>query len=413
MNQHLSEKQQERLEAVDEGKLNTPDQSTSFVEQMEALNLSSISVAHSMISQERTEYQKTQHVEEKKEPIIHKDDSSSDSLDRKNGRTTPEQTPEPVIKANAIPPSPIITTRTSMPSSSSSVPPFVMGDHVYRRFTYAMIPFQHHAIVLDVWKEDPEEEEEEEGDDCVWILKIFDFSRHPEDGEAMPPDSPRVVLSSSKAPRNGGLRVYESPAHHWQKVIYGAPWMQRHLWSSSGTCTAATSDAPGLVRARVQFLLEHATKEEEAGTNNKEPNTRLLPSYAWLYANSECVAVWCKTGTWATMQAVSWLTWTALGQVKSAATMAGVAAATQVAVPAAGLWGWFGYTTQVSLLTVQPALLPAIAAYGAVTVALPAAWWHRSRHQWQSTTIRLNEAFWNAAVEDPESFVDGITHWSE
>ncbi|GAX21978.1 hypothetical protein FisN_25Hh222 [Fistulifera solaris] len=282
-----------------------------------------------------------------------------------------------------------------------------MGDHVYRRCTFALIPFQHHAIVLDIWKINPEED----GDECAWMLKVFDFSRHPEDVQAILPESPRVILSSPQKKRKDGLRVYESPAQHWQKVIYGAP-IQRHLFSSSGTCTAAKSDAPGLIRARVQFLLEHAADEIVDASHEGSP-TALLPEYAWFYANSECVAVWCKTGTWATMQAVSWLTWTALGQIKSAATIAGVAAATQVAVPAAGLWGWLGYTAQASLLTVQPALAPAIAAYGAVTVAVPAVWWHRARNQWQSITVRLNEAFWKAAMDDPDLFADGITLWSE
>lgn len=406
MSQDVFGQQQGRLEEEEEvgaDERYKTEKSTSFVEQMEALNLSSIS-AHSIISHEQEESQTIPHTKSQKNSII-RHEMSSDRSGTKNSLKPPEQTPEPVTTMNAIPLSQTITTEDT-PSCSPSTPPLQMGDHVYRRCTYVLIPFQHHAIVLDIWKVDPEE-----GDECAWMLKVFDFSRHPEDVQAIPPDSPRVILSSTQKKRKDGLRVYESPARHWQKVIYGAP-IRRHLFSCSGTCTAATSGAPGLIRARVQFLLEHAADETEDAANNGS-QTPLLPAYAWLYANSECVAVWCKTGTWATMQAVSWLTWTALGQVKSAATIAGVAAATQVAVPAAGLWGWLGYTTPASLLTVQPALVPAIAAYGVVTVAVPAVWWHRSRNQLKSITIRLNEAFWNAAVDDPELFADGITLWSE
>lgn len=408
MSRDLFGKREERLDEDDEVDADehyTAENSKSFVEQMEALNLSSIS-AHTFVSREQEDNPKISPTQTRHYSIIH-DDASPGVLETQNTLKSPEHTPEPITATNTTTPTGIIRTDATA-SDSPSIPPLQMGDHVYRRCTYALIPFQHHAIVLDIWKVDLEDEE---GDECAWMLKVFDFSRDPKDVQAIPPDSPRVILSSPKKKRKDGLRVYESPAQHWQKVIYGAP-LQRHLFSSSGTCTAAASDAPGLIRTRVQFLLEH-TADEMANAGNEGPQTALLPEYAWLHANSECVSVWCKTGTWATMQAASWLTWSALGQVKSAATIAGVAAATQVAVPAAGLWGWLGYTTQASLLTAQPALAPAIAAYGMVTVAVPAMCWYRSRSQWQSITIRLNEAFWNAAVDDPESFADGITHWSE
>jgi hypothetical protein len=404
MNKDLLGEQQELLEALDEDKGCTPQTSTSFVEQMEALNLSAIS-AHSIAAHEEAKLQTAQHAKTTNVTTLHVD-VSPNSIERRTSSKSPEDTPEPIATTNTIPPVEALSKEEEL-SYSSSFPPLQMGDHVYRRGTFALIPFQHHAIVLDIWKINPEEE----GDECAWMLKVFDFSRHPEDVQAIPPDSPRVILSSPQKKRKDGLRVYETPAQHWQKVIYGAP-IQRHLFSSSGTCTAANSDAPGLIRARVQFLLEHATDEIVDAGDEGSP-TALLPEYAWFHANSECVAVWCKTGTWATMQAVSWLTWTALGQIKSAATIAGVAAATQVAVPAAGLWGWLGYTAQASLLTVQPALAPAIAAYGAVTVAVPAIWWHQARNQWQSITVRLNEAFWKAAMDDPDLFADGITLWSE
>ena len=173
------------------------------------------------------------------------------------------------------------------------------------------------------------------------------------------------------------------------------------MFSRSGTCTSATSDPPGLVRSRVQFLLDHPQH---------------LPRYNVIHSNCECVAVWCTTGYFTTVQASSWLSVTAAGQVKSAMTLVGAAstATTTVTVPQAGLWGWMGYTTtaQVPLLTSHPFLLPAIAAYGVVTVGAPAVVLWSARQHWKRCTQALNDAYWAAAVENPEIFVDCITHWS-
>ena len=300
-----------------------------------------------------------------------------------------------------------------VPKEESS-PPFAMGDHVYQWCSFALIPavFQHHAIVLDC------QPSSHDDNDDGWILQIADFSNGTPTGDdddnvnnsnsnSNDPDTKQnpkksiITLGSSSASRekHKGLRIYESNTkkHCWHKVQYGAAgFWKRHL-SRSGTCTAAQCDAPGLVRARVQFLLNHPD---------------MLPTYHVTQANCECVAVWCKTGTWGTVQASSWLAVTAAGQAKSAATLAGVAASTQVTVPAAGLWGWLGYTTHVSLVSTQPLLLPAIAAYGIVTVGAPALVLARCKQQWKQRTVELNTAFWEAAVEHPEVFVECITHWS-
>lgn len=133
-------------------------------------------------------------------------------------------------------------------------------------------------------------------------------------------------------------------------------------------------------------------------------------------ANCECVAVWCKTGTWATLQAINWLVMTAAGQVKSAVTAGSIAAATQVTstVPAVGFWGWMGYTTTttVPLLSTQPYLLPAIIGYGVVTVAAPTLWLLHAKKHAKRTTENLNKSFWEHAIDQPELFVECITNWS-
>jgi hypothetical protein len=68
-------------------------------------------------------------------------------------------------------------------------------------------------------------------------------------------------------------------------------------------------------------------------------------------------------------------------------------------------WGWLGYTTQVSLLTLHPVLVPAIAAYGVVTIGAPLAWLWRAKKRWKDLTVQLNERFWQFAIDDPDFFV--------
>jgi hypothetical protein len=246
--------------------------------------------------------------------------------------------------------------------------------------------YQHHAIVMET--------RYEEGD---WILKVADFSglSSEQENETTSTSPPKKSLHSNTSSQSC-IRVYETPAKHWKTVEYDSHGFTRHF-HRPGTSTTASSSPPGLVRARLEFLLQHPQH---------------LPPYSALHSNCECVAVWCKTGTWATVQTTSWLSLTAAGQAKSAATLAGVAASTQVTVPAAGLWGWLGYTTHVSLATANPLVIPVIAVYGAVTVGAPTVLLWRVQKQWKEITIQLNEAFWESAVDQPDVFVECITEWS-
>lgn len=303
--------------------------------------------------------------------------------------------------------------------SAATTCDFQMGDHVYQWCSFALIPavFQHHGIVMDVyWRDDAVNDGSETSDKSnlsggEWMLKIADFSNwddrvtgaETDTSYSAPPSRKKSWMGSSNCKAGGCIRTYDVSAvkndnnNKWYKVEYQAGFWQRH-WQRAGTCTAVPCDAPGLVRARVQFLVEHGAE--------------LLPKYNSITANCECVAVWCKTGTWATLQAANWLALTAAGQAKSAVTVASAAAATQVTVPAAGLWGWLGYTTHVSLLSTQPYLLPAIAAYGVITAGAPALWLVRSKQQAKQVTITLNTAFWEQAIDHPDVFVECITFWS-
>ena len=337
--------------------------------------------------------------------------------------------------------------------ASDKLSEFQIGDHIYQWCSFVGIPavFQHHGIVMDCyWKEYNHDNETtvDDNDECEvkrtsientesshcdgeWILQIADFSNVDHDPRlqqqntttTLPDGSITTIDTSFTAPpsassrkrsfgispkssKGGGYQIgtysasLSSKQEKWHRVIYSANWWQRQV-HRTGTCTGASSDPPGLVRARVQFLLDHPD---------------VLPKYDAVTANCECVAVWCKTGTWATLQAINWLVMTAAGQVKSAVTVGGFAAATQVpiTVPAAGLWGWMGYTTSTSvpLLATQPYLLPAIIGYGVVTVAVPTLWLLHAKNHAKRTTEQLNKSFWEQAIDNPEIFVECITNWS-
>jgi hypothetical protein len=252
------------------------------------------------------------------------------------------------------------------------------GDHLYKWSSFAGIPglVQNHAIVSKLHP-----------DGTVEIVDCNALLRGINRDEAC-----YTISWDLTDDQHGG---------QWRLVHYQACWWRRQL-NRSGTCTITASDPPGLVLARLHFLL--VQKEN-------------LPSHHFLKANSECVAVWCKTGAWSTLQASSLLHVTAAGQVKSATTLAAYASSQTVLVtaPAGGLWGMLGFTTttKVSLLAVQPLLLPAIIGYGVLSVGGPLWMLHRAKHAWNETTRTLNEEFWQAALENPEEFASSITEWSE
>lgn len=301
-------------------------------------------------------------------------------------------------------------TQNDQNNQNNNRPDFEMGDHVYQWCSVWGIPavFAHHGIVLNVFFHQESNE---------WRLRVADFSlgnaqddddddnhqnnnnKNNDGWDSVHAPRKKSFSSSGSGSKNGHsrIRTYETDPALWKKVQYQAGFWRKHL-SRGGTATSAVSDPPGMVRARVQFLLDAATDR--------------LPPYRLVQSNCECVAVWCKTGTWATLQATSWLSAAAAGQVKSTATLVGAAASTTVTVPAAGLWGWLGYTSQASLLSTQPWLLPALAAYGVVSVGGPALWLAMAQRQWKKTTLEMNTAFWNSAIEHPDVFVEYITYWS-
>lgn len=133
------------------------------------------------------------------------------------------------------------------------------------------------------------------------------------------------------------------------------------------------SDPATIVLARVQFLLQN---EDTA-----------LPSYHVFYSNSECIAVWCKTGRWSTLQTAVFLHSTAVGNAKQTFLAIGGVAA------------------------LNPLLITALAPLGIVYIGAPWLYLKKCKDKWEAYTSRLTDAFW--AWADPEVFVEAINQWSD
>jgi hypothetical protein len=96
--------------------------------------------------------------------------------------------------------------------------------------------------------------------------------------------------------------------------------------------------------------------------------------------------------------ASSYLKFSAVGLTAAAAAATTVAEVTTI-VPATGFWGWLGMTTtattavQVPLLASQPWVIPALAAYGAMTLSVPIFMVEKAKQEWSDITTLLNKKF--------------------
>ena len=165
---------------------------------------------------------------------------------------------------------------------------FSPGDHVYQWRCIGLA--QKHAIVTTA-KDD--------------LLIITDFYPN------------RIAGSKKKsAPRLLLKEIEQKEWSSWKKVQYDAGFLARNI-HRSGTCTSVPSDFSRMILARVRFLLDHDCNQDDSAALPS-----IIPSYHVLKSNSECVAVWCTTGRWTTLQASSFLHTTIAGQAKSTATVA-------------------------------------------------------------------------------------------
>lgn len=135
--------------------------------------------------------------------------------------------------------------------------------------------------------------------------------------------------------------------------------------------TLPRSDPPVLVLARTRFLLEQGEE--------------FLPPYHIVNSNSECIAVWCKTGRWSTLQASIYLHTTAIGNIKSTTALT------------------------LGIAATQPWLLPAMAVGGIAAIGTPWLLLKVANDKWNEATMSLTEAFWMKA--DPEVYVECIEKW--
>jgi hypothetical protein len=139
------------------------------------------------------------------------------------------------------------------------------GDHLYRYSSFAGIPglVQNHAIVSKI-----------NTDGTIVIVDCDALIRGNQE------DACKILESDLKDGRST-----------WKLVHYEASWWRRHL-NRSGTCTATASDSPGLVLARLHFLLTRTQQQQQQQQNDTDSSsTSILPSHHFLKANSECVAV--------------------------------------------------------------------------------------------------------------------------
>mmetsp|Transcript_21649 Transcript_21649/g.32791 ORF Transcript_21649/g.32791 Transcript_21649/m.32791 type:complete len:469 (-) Transcript_21649:978-2384(-) len=159
----------------------------------------------------------------------------------------------------------------------------------------------------------------------------------------------------------------------WSRAGYGDESMLASSKSlkKQNSILFGKQDPNELVLARANFLLEHM---------------EALPPYHVFYSNSECIAVWCKVGRWATLQTAVWATCTSVGGAKSATAMTiGVAAA-------------------------HGPLAPVVAAAGLAYATAPMMILKKSQEKWEQTTLTLTNLFW--AWADPVCFVAAIEAWS-
>ncbi|CAB9496492.1 expressed unknown protein [Seminavis robusta] len=133
------------------------------------------------------------------------------------------------------------------------------------------------------------------------------------------------------------------------------------------------ADPKDIVLSRANFILEFGEEK--------------LPPYHVFFSNSECIAVWCKTGRWSTLQTAVFLSTNAVGSAKSAtvATL-GVAAAHAI-------------------------LAPVVAVGGLLWVSAPMVVLKKSQERWQINTQYMTDLYWQWAP--PSVFVCAIEHWSE
>ena len=237
---------------------------------------------------------------------------------------------------------------------------FEAGDHITLACNAAGIPYNHHAIVISVSAENEAADEGERslcvadfstdgiGSVCVSSGLMISGSGSGTGNIGPLRDVHNAPLSSTKGEAEEGQSPKES--RHGLRVIC----VSSANWSKITYASNAPTSPTFTIRRRIEFLLKHP---------------HLIPAYSVIESNCECVAVWCKTGVWTTLQAQSWLGSTNFGSRMAIASLA--VASSVVAIPFVGC----------------------MLAAGVMTEVASGVWGDRAKKRWEEQTKVLNEAF--------------------
>lgn len=201
--------------------------------------------------------------------------------------------------------------------------------------------------------------------------------------------TPTVAVARTSNVRKQTLRMFKrsSRSKKVRKVRYGVSRAKRIL-SRLGSATSVPTDERGLVLARATALLE-SSNDDDAWP---------WPDYDSFSANDECVAVWCRTGRWLTLQAASMLE--IVSATQAGAAIVAASAVSQMSVTYTAPYWIPGYVVvwSVPATVAYPILVPLLVGYG-MTSLVPLEILRRNRNKWRVVSESFNRAFWSRASD--------------
>lgn len=282
------------------------------------------------------------------------------------------------------------TEWSDSPGSVHKVHVFEEGDHVYKWCDHGPVPkaYTHHGIVIGV-----------ADDKMSQTLTILDFStadaRKSSPGKSSSSSSFREPSKDASAKTI--LSMLTESSKDWQKVRYASSDDERPSFETArgGTCTSAKKSETNEIMARVGFVRNRASFRDQGSSTLVSDCPLPFPSYHCLSANCDCFAVWLATGSWCSLQGLAGAKGLAGFSVIYAATAAAAAGATIpcVTVPAAGVWGWLGFTSTTTVAAAFPLVIP-VAVAGSAWLGVRAVNERDKslRFEWSVTTDTLNSA---------------------